>query len=136
MEFEVFLKSNFQSYSYLLKYNPFEHSENYVKVIQMLFENDHTILLIQNKMEEKIPLDTQDGITQDTIVVFVPENEYLLKFVIKGGSCILNDKMNKYLTNDYETTENELENMKVDWKIATLISFGNNKNLLMNGFIS
>ena len=26
--------------------------------------------------------------------------------------------------------------MKVDWKISILISFGNNKNLLMNGFIS
>ena len=44
--------------------------------------------------------------------------------------------MNTSLTNDYETTENELENMKVDWKMATLISFGNSKNLLMNGFIS
>ena len=40
--------------------------------------------------------------------------------------------MNTSLTNDYETTENELENTKVDWKIATLISFGNNTNLLMN----
>ena len=44
--------------------------------------------------------------------------------------------MNTSLTNDYETTENELENTKVDWKIATLISFGNNTNLMMNGFIS
>ena len=44
--------------------------------------------------------------------------------------------MNTSLTNNYQTTENELENMKVDWKIATLISFGNNKNLLMNRFIS
>ena len=40
------------------------------------------------------------------------------------------------MTNNYETTENELENMKVDWKIETLISFGNHKNLLMNGFIA
>ena len=47
--------------------------------------------------------------------------------MIVGGSCILNDKMNTYLTNDSERTENELENMKVDWKIETLISFGNNK---------
>ena len=81
----------FQSYSCLLKYNPFEHSENYVKAIQMLFENDDTILLIQNKMEEKFPLYTQDIIAQDDIVVFVPKNEYLSKFMIKGGSCILND---------------------------------------------
>ena len=44
--------------------------------------------------------------------------------------------MNTSLTNDYETTENELENMKVDWKIKTLISFDNHKHLLMNGFIS
>ena len=50
MEFEVFLKSSFQSYS--LKYNSFENSENCVKAIQMLFENDDTILLIQNKMKE------------------------------------------------------------------------------------
>ena len=30
--------------------------------------------LIQNKIQEKIPLDTQDVMTQDAIVVFVPEN--------------------------------------------------------------
>ena len=111
MEFEVFLKSNFQSYSYLLKYNPFEHSKNYVKVIQMLFENDDTILLIQNKMEEKFPLETQYVIIQDDIVVFVPESECSLKIVIKGGSCILNDKMNTSLTNNFQSSENELENM-------------------------
>ena len=63
MEFDFFLKSSFQSYS--LKYNPFEHSVNYVKAIQVLFENDDTMLLIQNKMEKII--------TQDDIVVFVPE---------------------------------------------------------------
>ena len=95
----------------------------------MLFENDGTILLIQNKMEEKFLLYTQDDIIQDDIVVFVPENEYSSIFVIKGGSFILIDKMNTSLTNDYETTDNELENMKVDWKIATLISFSNNKIL-------
>ena len=44
--------------------------------------------------------------------------------------------MNTYLINDYQTTENQLENIKVDRKIATLISFANNKNILMNGFIS
>ena len=37
IEFEVFFKSIFQSYSYLLNYNHFENSENYVKEIQMLF---------------------------------------------------------------------------------------------------
>ena len=114
MEYESFLKSSFQRYSFSLKYNHFEHTKNYVKVIQMLFENDDTILLIQNKMEETFPLETQYVIIQDDIVVFVPESECSLKIVIKGGSCILNDKMNTSLTNDYETTENELENMKVD----------------------
>ena len=92
--------------------------------------------LIQNKIQEKIPLDTQDVMTQDAIVVFVPENNYSLPFVISGGSCILNDKMNISLNNDFQTSENELENMKVDWKISTLISFGNNKKLLTNRFIS
>ena len=104
MEFEVFQKSSFLSYS--LKYSPFALGENYVKVIEMIFENDNTILLIQNKMEEKMPLYTQDIIAQDAIVVFVPKNEYLSKFMIKGGSCILNDKMNTSLTNDSERTEN------------------------------
>ena len=70
------------------------------------------------------------------LLYLFPKNEYSSKFGIKGGSCILNDKTNTSLTNDYETTENELENTKVDWKIATLISFGSSKNLLMNGFIS
>ena len=83
-------------------------------------------------MEEKFPLFIQDVITQDAIVVFVPVNEYLSKFVIKGGSCILNGKINTSLINDTETTENELENIKIDWKIETLIYFGNDQNLLMN----
>ena len=43
--------------------------------------------------------------------------------------------MNTSLINDYQIIVNELENMKVDLEISTLISFGNNKNLLMNGFI-
>ena len=102
----------------------------------MLFKNHNTMSSIQNKMESKFPLFTQDVITQDAIVIFIPENKYLSKFMIVSGSCILNDKMNTSLTNDSETTENELENMKVDWKIERLISFGNHKNLLMNGFIS
>ena len=87
-------------------------------------------------MEIKFPLFTQDVITQDGIVILVPENKYLSKFMIVGGSCILNDKIITSLTNESDTTENELETMKVYWKIETLISFGNRKNLLMNGFIS
>ena len=113
MEFEVFLKSFFQSYS--LKYSPFAQSENYVKAIEILFESDHTILIIQNKMEETFLLYTQDVITQDTIVVFVPENEYLSKFMIKGGSCIFNDKMNTFERNDNETTENEFDNRNINF---------------------
>ena len=87
-------------------------------------------------MEIKFPLFTQDIITQDGIVILVPENKYLSKFMIVGGSCILNDKIITSLTNESDTTENELETMKVYWKIETLISFGNRKNLLMNEFIS
>ena len=90
------------------------------------------MIIIQNKIQDIFLLDTQDVVTQDAIVVFVPENNYTLPFVISGGSYILNDKMNTSLTNDYVTTENELENVKIDWKIASLIYFGNNKNLLMN----
>ena len=96
IEFEVFLKSSFQSYSYLLNYNPFENVENDVKANQLIFENDDTILLIQNKMEKIFLLDTQDVITQDTIVVFHPKNDYSLQILISGGSCILNDK-NEYI---------------------------------------
>ena len=48
MEFEVFLKSSFQSYSYLLKYNPIESADNYVREIQIIFEDDDTMLLLQN----------------------------------------------------------------------------------------
>ena len=84
IEYEVFLKSSFQSYS--LKYSPFALSENYVKAIEILFENSNTMIIIQNKIEEKIPLFTQDVITKDGIVVFVLENEYLSKIMIKGGS--------------------------------------------------
>ena len=52
MEFELFLKSNYQQNNYLLKYNPIESAENYVRVIQTLFENDDTVAPIQNKILE------------------------------------------------------------------------------------
>ena len=94
------------------------------------------MILIQNKIQETFLLDTQEVVTQDAIVVFVPKNNYSLPFVISGGSCFLNDKMNASLTNDCKTAENESENIKVDWKISTLISFGNNRKLSINGFIS
>ena len=125
VDFEVFLKSSY--HNYCLNYSPFALIENYVKAIEILFENHNTMSIIQNKLELKFLLFTQDVITQDAIVVCVPENKSLSKFMIVGGSCILNDKMNNFFTNDYETTENELENMKVDWKIETLISFVNHK---------
>ena len=44
IDFEVFLKSSFQSYS--LKYSPFALNENHVKAIEILFENDHIIRII------------------------------------------------------------------------------------------
>ena len=44
IEFEVFLKLSFQSYN--LKYSSFTLSENYVKAIEILFENDNTISII------------------------------------------------------------------------------------------
>ena len=47
-------------------------------------------------MEIQFPLFTQDVITRDAIVIFVPENKHLSKFMIVSGSCILNDK-NKYI---------------------------------------
>ena len=92
--------------------------------------------VIQAKMESTFPLTTQDVITQDAIVIFVPENEYSSKFIITGGICNLNDSTNTSLVNESETTEIELETMKVNWKVETLISFGNNRRSLMNGFIS
>ena len=66
-------------------------------------------------MQDTFPLETQDIMTQDAIVVFVPENKYSLPIVISGGSCILNDKINTSLKNDSQISENKLENMKVDW---------------------
>ena len=83
-------------------------------------------------MQETFPLDTQDVMTQFSIAAFFPEINYSLPFVISDSSCILNDKMNASLKNDFQTSENELENMKVDRKISTLISFSNNKKLLTN----
>ena len=87
-------------------------------------------------MQSKFPLNTQDVITQDAIVIFVPENKYSPKFMIVGGICNLNDNTNTSLVNESETTEIELEYMKVNWKVETLISFGNHIRSLMNGFIS
>ena len=76
MKFELFLKSSHQSYRYLLQYISIKSAEKYVRAIQMLFENDDTMILIQNKMQELFPLDTQDVMTQDVVVVFVPVNNY------------------------------------------------------------
>ena len=128
------MKSSHKSYS--LKYSPFEEIDNYGRAIEKLFASHSNMSVIQTQMQSKFSLNTQDIITQDAIVIFVSENKYSSKFMIMGGSCILNGKINTSLANESETTVNELENMKVNWKIETLISFGNRKNLLMNGFIS
>ena len=136
VEFELFLKTTFLQNSYLLNYNPIESTQNYIRSIEYLFEQDDTMTLIQNKIQTKFPLDTQDVMIQDAMVVFLPENNYSLPFVISGGTCILNNKMNTSLKSDLQTSVNELENMKVDWKISTLIFWGKIKKLLMNGFIS
>ena len=56
--------------------------------------------------------------------------------MITGGICNLNDNTNTSLVNESETTEIELETMNVNWKVETLISFGNHRRSLMNGFIS
>ena len=135
-EFELFLKSSYQMNSYLLQYIHVKFAENYVRAIEILFEQDDTMTLIQNKMQETFPLDTQDVMTQFSIAAFFTEINYSLPFVISDSSCILNDKINSSLKNDFQTSENELENMKVDREISTLISFSNNKKLLTNGFIS
>ena len=52
--------------------------------------------------------------TQDPIVILVPENKHSSKFMIVGGSCNHNDKINTSLANESETTVIELENMKVN----------------------
>ena len=91
-DFQNFMKSSYDSYS--LKYNPFARIENYGKAIEKLFKNHSTMNVIIIKMELKFPLDTQDVLTQDDIVIFVPKNKYSEKLMIVGGSCILNDKMN------------------------------------------
>ena len=133
-EFEVFMKSRYDLYS--LNNRSFAENVNYEKVIENLFKSHSTVGVIQTKMASKFPLNTQDTFTHDAIVIFVPENKYSSKFMIVGGSCNLNDKINTCLANESEATVNELENIKVNWKIETLIYFGNRKNLLMNGFIS
>ena len=73
-EFEFFLKSSYEKNCYFLRYNPDESAKNYLRAIEILFEQDNTMTLIQNKMQEIFQLDTQDVMTQDAIVVFVPEN--------------------------------------------------------------
>ena len=54
MEFEVFLKSSFQSYS--LNYSPFTLLENYVNSIEMIFENHNTMSIIHKKLLHKMIL--------------------------------------------------------------------------------
>ena len=56
--------------------------------------------------------------------------------MIVGGICNFNDNTNTSIVNESETTEIELETMKVNWKVETLISFSNHRRSLMNGFIS
>ena len=132
-EFEVLIKSRYELYS--LKYGAFGENVNYEEAIEKLFEEHSTMSIIIANMESTFPLHTQDVITQDDIVIFVPENEYSSKFMITGGICNLNDNTNISLLNESETTEDELKTMNVNWKVETLISFGNNKRSLMNGFI-
>ena len=44
VDFEVFLKSSY--HNYCLNYSPFALIENYVKAIEILFENDRAKILI------------------------------------------------------------------------------------------
>ena len=119
-----------------MNYTSFEENVIYENAIEKLFRSHATMSVIQAKMSLKFPLTTQDVFTQDAIVIFVPENKYSSKFMIVGGSCNHNDKINTSLANESETTVIELENIRVNWKVETLISFGNHKKILMNGFIS
>ena len=88
-----------------MKYGSFGKNVNYEEVIEKLFEGHSTMSIIIAKIESKFPLTTQDVITQDAIVIFVPENEYSSKFMITGGICNLNDNTNTSLVNESETTE-------------------------------
>ena len=71
----------------------------YEKAIENLFKSHATMSVIQSKMSLKFLLNTQDVFTQDAIVIFVPENKYSSKFMIVGGSCNHNDKINTSLEN-------------------------------------
>ena len=133
-EFEVLIKSSYELYE--LKYSAFGENVNYEEEIEKLFKGHSTMSMIIAKMESKFPLTTQDVITQDAIVIFVPEIEYSSKFMITGGIFNLNDNTNTSLVNESITTEDELKTMNVNWKVENLISFGNNRKELMNGFIS
>ena len=54
VEFESFLRTKFLQNRYLLNYNPVESTQNYVRSMENLFEQDDTMTLIQNKMQKKI----------------------------------------------------------------------------------
>ena len=82
-EFEVFMKSGYDLYS--LNYSYFAENVNYEKAIEMLFKSHSTMSVIQTQMQSKFSLNTQDIITQDSIVINSS------KFMIMGGNCILND---------------------------------------------
>ena len=115
-------------------------NEEYILLIEDLFKKDESVIQIQKK-EHHFPLDTQDVIflTKKNIVqhinniaVYVRNN----KFTIVCGKCNLKDRNNTKLINEKFAIETQLEDMNVDWKKCTLLSFGSSPKLIMNRLVS
>ena len=99
----------------------------YGELISYLFKHDLTS--IQKKYELRFPINTLDVInTQDQISMVL--YDYADPFMIKDGTCNLQDKINTSLNNNISPNVMDLEDMNKVWKKLTLLSFGFKKRFI------
>ena len=105
----------------------------YGELISYLFK--HALASIQKKYKLRFPINTLDVInTQDQIAMVL--YDYADPFMIKDGTCNLQDKSNTSLNNNISPNVIELEDMSEVWDKSTLLSFGAKKRFTMKVFIS
>ena len=96
LKLETYLKEEFFREQVNINIDYSDEYNSHGKFIENLFKDDVSMRKIENIIEKKFPLKTQDvmseDMTQDVLTLFVPQNEYSLPYIITGGTCVVNEK--------------------------------------------
>ena len=117
-------------------------NDEYIESTGKLFVNHESLIDIQKILDIYFPIFTQyfdlvetsEGIVESSNEVV--EYEYSNIFMRVGSEYIAEDKIKIKLINKNWARKSQLEDMTVDWKTFTLLSFGSSAKILINIFIS